>query len=199
MARFALLIAFGFVAATPNRAFVAAVHDIPGFDVRGTTEVNGRTMANAVVWIDVPSSARPSSAKPAVLDQRNVQFVPQVLAVQTGTRVSFPNNDRVFHNVFSFHESKRFDLGLYPVGMVKEVPFDKPGLSRVYCNIHPQMAAYVMVVDTPYFAVSDASGQFTIAAVPAGTWHYHGWYPGGTILNDTFTVAADAPLEVRWK
>jgi plastocyanin len=169
-----------------------------GFDVRGTTDANGRTVTNAVIWIDAPAG-RQQAEKPVVLDQRNVQFVPQVLAVQVGTKVSFPNNDRVFHNVFSFRESKRFDLGLYPVGMVKEVPFDKPGLSRVYCNIHPQMAAYVMVVDTPYFAVSDAAGRFTIAAVPAGTHPYHAWYPGGTILNDTFTVAPDAPLEVRWK
>ena len=169
-----------------------------GFDVKGTTNANGRTVTNAVVWIDAPA-ARSAATRPVVLDQRNVQFVPQVLVVQVGTKVSFPNNDRVFHNVFSFHDSKRFDLGLYPVGMVKEVPFDKAGLSRVYCNIHPQMAAYVMVVATPYLAVSDATGRFTIPAVPAGTYPYHAWYPGGTILNDTFTVAPETPLEVRWK
>lgn len=171
---------------------------MPGIDVTGTTGVSGRMIANAVVWIDAPGGTRAAIARP-VLDQRNVQFVPQVLAVRVGTKVSFPNNDRVFHNVFSFHESNRFDLGLYPVGMVKEVPFDRPGLSRVYCNIHPQMAAYVMVVDTQYFAVSDAAGKFTIAAVPPGTYRYHAWHPGGTILNDTVTVAADMPLEVRWK
>ena len=161
--------------------------------------MSGEPPIKRAQWSGSMPVGRQSAEKPVVLDQRNVQFVPQVLAVQVGTKVSFPNNDRVFHNVFSFRESKRFDLGLYPVGMVKEVPFDKPGLSRVYCNIHPQMAAYVMVVDTPYFAVSDATGRFTIAAVPAGTYPYHAWYPGGTILNDTFTVAPDASLEVRWK
>ncbi len=171
----------------------------PAVDVSGTVQINGKTGANAVVWIDAPGAARPARIKPAVLDQRDVQFFPQVLAVQVGTKVSFPNNDRVFHNVFSFHESNRFDLGLYPVGMVKEVPFDKEGLSRVYCNIHPQMAAYVMVVATPYFAVSDAKGRFTINAVPSGTHTYHAWYPGGTLLNDTFTAAADQPLDVRWR
>jgi len=75
--------------------------------------------------------------------------------VQGGTKIEFPNNDRVFHNVFSFRDGKRFDLGLYPVGAVKTIPFDRPGLSRVFCNIHPGMAAYIMVVDTPVFAVSD--------------------------------------------
>jgi plastocyanin len=168
-------------------------------DVSGTVQINGKTGANAVVWIDAPGAGRPARSKPAVLDQRDVQFFPRVLAVQVGTKVSFPNNDRVFHNVFSFHESNRFDLGLYPVGMVKDVPFDKEGLSRVYCNIHPQMAAYVMVVATPYFAVSDTTGRFTINAVPTGTHTYHAWYPGGTLLNDTFTAAADQPLDVRWR
>ena len=193
MTRLSVLLALTLFAAVPNRGPAAK------FDVWGTTDANGKTVANAVVWIDAPASTRPSPARPVVLDQRNVQFVPQVLAVQVGTKVSFPNNDRVFHNVFSFHESNRFDLGLYPVGMVKEVPFDRPGLSRVYCNIHPQMAAYVMVVDTPYFAVSDAAGRFTISAVPAGTHRYHAWYPGGTLLTHSLTVAADLPLEVRWK
>jgi plastocyanin len=192
MIRLPFLLALAICAAVPRAGTSVA------FDVKGTTDANGRTLTNAVVWIDAPAT-RPLAAKPVVLDQRNVQFVPQVLVVQVGTKVSFPNNDRVFHNVFSFHESKRFDLGLYPVGIVKEVPFDKPGLSRIYCNIHPQMAAYVMVVDTPYFAVSDASGRFTIASVPAGTYPYHAWYPGGTILNSTFTVAPETPLEVRWK
>ena len=193
MIRLPILLALTVVAAAPSAGPPTTI------DVWGTTDAKGKTVANAVVWIDAPAAAGPSVAKPAVLDQRNVQFVPQVLAVRVGTKVSFPNNDRVFHNVFSFHESNRFDLGLYPVGMVKQVPFDRPGLSRVYCNIHPQMAAYVMVVDTPYYAVSDAAGRFTIAAVPAGTHRYHAWYPGGTMLNDSLTVAADVPLEVRWK
>ena len=97
--------------------------------------------------------------------------------------MEFPNDDRVFHNVFSFHDGKRFDLGLYPVGAVKHVPFDQPGLSRIFCNIHPQMAAYVMVVDTPYFAVSDRDGPFRDSGVPAGSYTYHAWRPGGQILN----------------
>ncbi len=105
-----------------------------------------------------PAAPRRGTPREVVLDQRNLSFTPHVLAVQVGTTVKFPNDDRVFHNVFSFHDGHKFDLGLYPVGAVKQVPFDRPGLSRIFCNIHPKMAAYVMVVDTPYFAVSDQAG-----------------------------------------
>ena len=96
---------------------------------------------------------------------------PHVLAVRVGTVVEFPNNDRVFHNVFSFHDGKQFDLGLYPVGTMRRVTFDHPGLSRIFCNIHPNMGAHVMVVDTPYFTVSDDDGRFTIAGDPARDLH----------------------------
>ena len=93
-----------------------------------------------------------------------------MLAIRAGTAVDFPNHDRVFHNVFSYRDGKKFDLGMYPAGTSKKIVFDKAGLSRIFCNIHPHMAAYVMAVDTPYFAVSDAQGGFAIANVPAGTY-----------------------------
>ena len=96
-----------------------------------------------------------------MLDQRNLSFSPHVLVVRVGTTVDFPNNDRVFHNVFSFRDGKRFDLGMYPVGTMQQVTFDQPGLSRIFCNIHPNMAAYVLTVDSPYFARADESGAFT--------------------------------------
>jgi len=109
---------------------------------------------------------------------------------RVGTVVDFPNNDRVFHNVFSFHDGKRFDLGLYPVGTVKQVKFDHPGLSRIFCNIHPNMAAYVMVVDTPHYSVSDTDGHFTIEGVGRGSYTYHAWRPGGPALTGSAVVEA---------
>ncbi len=165
-------------------------------DLQGTSVVSGKPMAEAVIWLEAPGAKRPRPR--AVLDQRNLSFSPRVMAVQVGTQVTFPNSDRVFHNVFSTHESNKFDLGLYPVGAVKTVPFDRPGLSRIFCSIHPQMAAYVMVLDTPYFAVSDALGRFVIDDVPAGTYRYHAWRPGGPILNDTIVVDAAARMLVEW-
>jgi plastocyanin len=142
--------------------------------IRGLVLAAGRPAANAVVWLEAPD-APPAPAKKVVLDQRQLKFSPQVLAVRAGTSVLFPNNDRVFHNVFSFHHGKVFDLGLYPVGDSKVVTFDKPGLSRIFCNIHPNMAAYVFVVDSPYFAVSDETGAFALPPVPAGKYTYRAW------------------------
>ena len=131
------------------------------------------------------------------MDQRNLQFLPQVLAVRVGTTVKFPNGDRVFHNVFSFQDGKKFDLGLYPVGAVKYVRFDQPGVSRLFCNIHPKMAAYVVAVDSPYFATTDEHGAFRIDA-PPGTYTYHAWRAGGDILKGRVTVADGAPLNIEW-
>jgi plastocyanin len=165
-------------------------------DLQGSSIAGGKPMAEAVIWLDAPGARRPGAK--AMLDQRNLSFNPRVMAVQVGTPVTFPNSDRVFHNVFSTHESNKFDLGLYPVGAVKTVPFDRPGLSRIFCSIHPQMAAYVMVVDTPYFAVSDAQGRFVIEDVPPGTYTYHAWRPGGGIRSDSIVVNASARMLVEW-
>jgi plastocyanin len=173
-----------------------AARGLASFDLSGTTRVGERLEPNAVVWLEAAVSGR--ETRKVVLDQRNLTFSPHVLAVRVGTTVEFPNRDRVFHNVFSFHEGKRFDLGMYPVGTVKQVTFGQPGLSRIFCNIHPNMAAYVMAVESGYFAVSDASGRFLIAAVPTGAYTYHAWHPGGATLTGSAAVDGDKPLEIRW-
>ena len=172
-------------------------HTAEGVDVRGTALAAGKPVADAVVWIDVPGPRSGPQGK-VVLDQRNLSFYPRVLRVQVGTKVEFPNHDRVFHNLFSFRDRTRFDLGLYPVGAVKTIPFDQPGLSRVFCNIHPGMAAYIMVVDTSAFAVTDRTGRFTLTGVPAGTVTYHAWRPGGEILRGSIWVYPGALLDVQW-
>jgi plastocyanin len=166
-------------------------------DVTGAVSVEGRARRDAVVWIQGP--AAPETAPAAVvLDQRNLAFAPRMLVVRVGTRVEMPNNDRVFHNVFSFKDGKRFDLGLYPVGTTKVVHFDTPGLSRIFCNIHPNMAAYVLAVDAAYFAVTDERGRFTIRGVPAGPATYHAWRPGAEPLSGRFVVGASRGLEIAW-
>jgi plastocyanin len=154
---------------------------------------------DAVVWLEAPKLPGGIPAGKVVLDQRNLSFIPRVLAVRVGTIVDFPNDDRVFHNVFSFRDGKRFDLGIYPVGALRHVTFDRPGLSRLFCNIHPNMAAYVLAVDTPYFAVSDRSGGFTIASVVPGNYTYHAWRAGSTELTGTWSPASEAPLAVDWR
>jgi len=165
--------------------------------VPGRAAVAGKPQPNAVIWLDAPGAA-PAAQGRVVLDQRNLQFAPRVLAVRTGTTVEFPNNDRVFHNVFSFRDGKRFDLGLYPIGSVKHVQFDRPGISRLFCNIHPRMAAYVIAVDSPYFAVSNEAGDFTLPDVPAGTYTYRAWRAAGAPLTGTVRVADGTRLDVEW-
>ena len=169
------------------------------FDLRGTVRAGGRPEADAVVWLDAPTAAPPRAEKQAVLDQRNLNFFPRVLAVRVGTVVDVPNNDRVFHNVFSFHDGKRFDLGLYPVGTTRHVHFDTAGVSRVFCNIHPNMAAYVKAVDTPYFAVSDRTGRFSIAALREGTYTWHAWRPGRQDLTGSAVFNPDSVLDLQWR
>ncbi len=166
--------------------------------ISGSTTVAGKPQADVVVWLEAPAGQDSPDRRKVVLDQRNLQFAPRVLAVRTGTTVEFPNNDRVFHNVFSFRDGKRFDLGLYPIGSIKHVRFDKPGVSRVFCNIHPQMAAYVVSVDSPWFAVSAADGSFTLPDVPAGTYTYQAWRAGGPTLTGRHTVQPASPLKIDW-
>ena len=168
-------------------------------EVQGFALVAGRPAPNVVVWFDAPNARRSRGSEPVVLDQRNLRFTPQVLAIRVGTVVRFPNNDRVFHNVFSFHHGKVFDLGLYPVGESKVVRFDTPGLSRIFCNIHPNMAAYVFAVDSPFFAVSDGEGRFALPSVPEGQYRYHAWRSGAPEVAGEWTVdAGEAALSIEW-
>ena len=177
-------------------AFVAAAR--ADGELRGLAFSGANREPHAVVWIDAPNAPVLPAPARAVLDQRNLAFSPHVLAVRVGTVVEFPNNDRVFHNVFSFRDGRVFDLGMYPVGAVRMVRFDRPGLSRIFCNIHPNMAAYLMAVDSSYFGVSDSHGAFSLPALPVGTYPYHAWRPGGPTLTGSVSIDSDKPFEVRW-
>jgi len=163
----------------------------------GRVEAGGRPASDAVVWLDAPGAARAPEAR-LVIEQRNMQFTPRVMAAQVGSTIELPNNDRVFHNVFSFNHGKRFDLGLYPTGASKRIKLDRAAVNRLYCNIHPHMAAYIVAVDTPYFATSNQAGAFTIPNAPPGEYTYHAWRSGADALQGTVTVGSDSPLEIRW-
>jgi hypothetical protein len=107
--------------------------------------------------------------------QKNKEFTPHLLVVPTGTSVEFPNLDPFFHNVFSLFNGKRFDLGLYETGTHRFVAFDREGVSYIFCNIHPEMGAVVVALDTPYFGISDAKGDIVIRDVPAGRYELKVW------------------------
>ncbi len=117
--------------------------------------------------------------------QRNKTFSPHVLVVQVGTAVDFPNQDPFFHNVFSLFDGKRFDLGLYESGSSRTVVFNRVGISYIFCNIHPEMSAVVISLDTPYFGISDPKGAISIANVPPGSYQLHAW--DERVLPETLT------------
>jgi plastocyanin len=138
--------------------------------------------SNVAVWLtpldrgDVAASAPAAKQKPPRLVQRNKTFQPHVLIVPVGSAVEFPNKDPFFHNIFSLYDGKRFDLGLYEAGSKRSVIFDRPGVSYLFCNIHADMSAVVIAVDTPYFGLSDRSGHLVIPDVPAGRYRMNVWY-----------------------
>ena len=169
-----------------------------GPGLSGAVWVGTRHARDAVIWVDAPEAPALQTPRKVVLDQRDLSFSPHVLAVRVGTVVEFPNSDRVFHNVFSFREGRRFDLGMYPVGAVKYVTFDRPGLSRIFCNIHPNMAAYVLTVDSWYFAGTDEAGTFRIPLLPRGQYVYHAWRPGSSILTGSVSLDGQGPVDIRW-
>lgn len=148
--------------------------------VRGDKGARAHEAGNVVVWLTPAAGA----VKPAAfhqtqsprLVQRDKRFEPHVLVVSVGSVVAFPNHDPFFHNVFSLFEGKRFDLGLYEAGSSRDVHFDKLGISYIFCNIHPEMSAVVIAVDTPYYGVSDQRGQVVIADVPSGKYTLRVWY-----------------------
>ena len=167
-------------------------------DLSGVARAGGKPVQHAVVWLEVGRPEAFAQKSRIVMDQRNLTFYPHVLVVRVGTTVDFPNSDKVFHNVFSFRDGKKFDLGMYPTGTSKRIVFDRPGLARLFCNIHPNMAAYVMALDTPYYAMSDETGAFTIAKVPSGTYTYRAWRPGGQPISGSVTVDSEKPLQIQW-
>jgi plastocyanin len=168
------LLIFSVAAGAQEVTLTARVELVNG-DKTGKSQESG----NVVVWL-VPASGAVKAGfhqtQNPRLDQRNKSFEPHVLVVPIGSVVAFPNHDPFFHNVFSLFEGKRFDLGLYEAGSTRGVHFDKPGISYIFCNIHPEMSAVVIALDTPYYGISDPRGQVVIANVPSGKYTLRVWY-----------------------
>ena len=163
------------------------------------TDAAGKPVEGAVVTVSVGGAAKVAApGTTAQMAQQNRQFVPQILVVQAGTSVSFPNRDTVRHHVYSFSPIKRFELKLYAGTPSEPVVFDKVGIAVLGCNIHDQMSAWVVVVDTPYFGKTDAAGQVQID-VPEGEHRLHAWHPVRAELATPVerAVRAGTPVTVR--
>lgn len=148
----------------------------PNAMVTGRVLDQGRPLADAVVWLEGGERSMPGRA---TVDQRHEMFQPHIQIVTVGSKVDFPNNDDVFHNVYAESQAKRFDLGVYPRGKSKQVTFDKPGVVSVLCNVHSQMSAYIVVVDSPYFAKTDKQGRFKLPNVADHSYTVHVWHENG--------------------
>lgn len=155
----------------------------------------------AVVYLEgnFPASSA-TNASSVRMEQRHFQFAPGILPIQKGTSVEFPNLDDAYHNVFSYSKAKRFDLGRYrkdekPAALV----FDKPGLVKLYCEIHEHMRGTILVLDTPYFVKTDTAGRYRLEHLPAGKYTLKAWIDEKTVfekpveLNDGETVKVDFP------
>jgi plastocyanin len=191
-----LTISFALAVALASTTIVAAVAshspsvNEKGFQVVGEVrlELAGsnkplKDASKVVVWLkphDEGQSGQSPTPQKYRMVQRNKMFEPSFLVVPVGSLVDFPNLDPWFHNVFSLYQGKRFDLGLYEAGAHKEIRFDRQGASYIFCNIHPEMAAVIMTVDSGLYGVSDKTGRLLISNVPSGKYLLRVWYDGAT-------------------
>jgi len=156
-------------------ALASAAHAAPG-RVVGTvkvTEADGKPASNADVIVYVVGFADPPGARPATpvkVEQKGRKFVPDLVAITVGDTVSFPNTDPFLHNVFSQSSARKFDLGSFKKGDTKEKEFPAPGVVDVYCNIHPEMAATILVLPNRRHTRTGADGKFVLDGIPEGTW-----------------------------
>lgn len=163
--------------------------------VRGTVVVKGvKSNADVVVTLEAPGLKLAPPAEPFQIDQKGFRFIPHVTVIQTGSAVRFLNNDNEPHNVYS--PEGRYNLGTWPTGETRDYTFKKPGIYTQLCNIHPDMLAYVVVVDTPYYAVTDKAGAFLIRNVPPGKYRLVAWHEKKDGLEQDFEVVAGPPLKL---
>lgn len=166
--------------------------------VRVTTEdgVRKDDASNVVVFVDgLPESNYPPPVTPAVVSQRDRMFEPRVLPIVKGTTVTFPNDDTIFHNAFSLSRTRPFDLGIYEHGESKAVIFDESGLVRVYCNIHPNMVLNIVVLENPFFAVTDTDGHFVITDIPDGEFVLRTWYEFGDEMRRPLAISGSTHVQ----
>lgn len=165
----------------------------------GTPEPRGRPdRGRSVVYLETAPQGAFEGPPPrrAVLDQREETFVPYALPITVGTTVEFPNNDPIYHNVFSFSKTKRFDLGRYPEGRTKMLRFDQPGIVRVFCEIHSHMSAFILVFSHRFYAATDGEGRYRIDAVPPGEYDVVVWTDGEIRASRSVAVGSGGTVTV---
>jgi plastocyanin len=167
--------------------------------IKGKVTATGlRSNADAVVYVQkIEGKTFPAPKESVLMDQKGKVFVPKVLPVVVGTTVDFLNSDSFAHNVFTPDKcADKFDLGSWPTGETRPYTFKKPCTAVMLCNVHPEMVAYIVAVETPYFAVTDADGNFTIKDVPDGTYTVSVWHERLKKQSQEVTVNGATTLDV---
>jgi plastocyanin len=163
--------------------------------VRGTVVVKGqKSPKDAVISIEAPGLPLTPPAEPVKIDQKGFRFLPHITVVVPGTTVRFLNNDPEPHNVYS--PEGRYNLGTWPTGETRDHVFERPGIYTQLCNIHPDMLAYVVVLETPHFALTDADGKFVVKGVPPGKYLLWAWHEKKDGLEKEITVEAGQVLDL---
>ncbi len=154
--------------------------------------------SKAVIYLEgVPDALPDTSSMVSHIRQRDQQFSPSLLVTLKGSTVEFPNDDKIFHNVFSLSRTARFDLGLYKSGESKSVKMRRTGVVDVYCNIHPQMVSKILVLDTKYHAVTTANGKYSIDGVPPGEYTLVAWYSDGKERRSKVRIEANKTVQLN--
>jgi len=155
-------------------------------------------MAQAVIYFTPEGGVEPSPLpEPTEVVTSRKQFIPRVAAVPQGSEVAFPNADPILHNVFSVSGRNRFDLGFYRKGESKSHTFDHPGVARIYCNVHHDMIAHVLVLETPFYTRPERDGSFRLGGLPAGPGTLTAWHERSRENSVELTVPTAAPVEIR--
>jgi plastocyanin len=177
---------------------------VPAYTMRGAAPmpalaITANELERVVIFLEGPNlnAAQPVTAR---LEQKNQRFEPELLVVPVGSTVTFPNSDPVFHNVFSLSKARKFDLGYYPAGQTRILKFDQPGVVQVYCHLHPNMNAAIVVVGSRFYVRPGADGRFQIPDVPAGRYELVAWHRSNGFWRRSITVpengTAEATLEL---
>ncbi|MEO8025713.1 MAG: hypothetical protein ABI823_04545 [Bryobacteraceae bacterium] len=186
-------------------ALVIGAELCAGASVKGSVELKDssdaavrkrKDFSGVVVWLEPVNGAAAAVPRRARMVQKDKRFTPHVLPIVVGSAVDFPNFDPIFHSAFSNYNGQLFDVGLYAPGTSKSVRFARPGIVRVFCNIHASMSAVIVVLDSPYFTTSAKTGDWEITGVPAGEYRVHVFHERATAatltsLTQRITVDAD--------
>ena len=179
--------------ALPKQVFAPVVNG--RYEIISKAGVLATDPPRAVVYLE-GEFPKPAALPAKQVAQKDFAFAPPLLAIQAGTKVEFPNLDDDYHNIFSYSPAKRFDLGRYPPGETPppSVLFDRPGLVTLRCDIHEHMRGLILVLDTPYFTITDTAGRYRLGGLPAGHFILKAWVNSKTIRERPVELKNDSPL-----